>query len=106
MKKIVRVIPFIVAIFLSVVVTHAYYQTSTELPAIFKTNGYTFKLNGGGGTFDSTSNVVVLNDKTTLPTPKRNPESRSNRAHPVHVKLGSIASNFFLEHTFSIPFPL
>ncbi len=72
MKKIVRVIPFIVAIFLSVVVTHAYYQTSTELPAIFKTNGYTFKLNGGGGTFDSTSNVVVLNDKTTLPTPKRN----------------------------------
>ena len=72
MKKIVRVIPFIVAIFLSVVVTHAYYQTSTELPAIFKTNGYTFKLNGGGGTFDSKSNVVVLNDKTTLPTPKRN----------------------------------
>ena len=72
MKKIIKVFPFIIAIFVTVMVTHAYYSTSKTLPSIFKTDGYVFKLNAGGGTFSSSDKVVVLNGKTTLPTPIRN----------------------------------
>lgn len=72
MKKIIRVLPFIIAIFVTVMVTHAYYSTTKTLPSIFKTDGYVFKLNAGGGTFSSSDKVVVLNGKTTLPTPTRN----------------------------------
>lgn len=71
MKKIIRVLPFIIAIFVTVMVTHAYYSTTKTLPSIFKTDGYVFKLNAGGGTFSSSDKVVVLNGKTTLPTPTR-----------------------------------
>ena len=45
MKKIIRVLPFIIAIFVTVMVTHAYYSTTKTLPSIFKTDGYVFKLN-------------------------------------------------------------
>ena len=72
MKKIIKVLPFIIAIFVTVMVTHAYYSTTKTLPSIFKTDGYVFKLNAGGGTFSSSDKVVVLNGKTTLPTPTRN----------------------------------
>lgn len=72
MKKIIRILPFIIAIFVTVMVTHAYYSTTKTLPSIFKTDGYVFKLNAGGGTFSSSDKVVVLNGKTTLPTPTRN----------------------------------
>ena len=72
MKKIIRVLPFIIAIFVTVMVTHAYYSTTKTLPSIFKTDGYAFKLNAGGGTFSSSDKVVVSNGKTTLPTPTRN----------------------------------
>ena len=72
MKKIIKVLPFIIAIFVTVMVTHAYYSTTKTLPSVFKTDGYVFKLNAGGGTFSSSDKVVVLNGKTTLPTPTRN----------------------------------
>ena len=53
MKKIIKVLPFIIAIFVTVMVTHAYYSTTKTLPSVFKTDGYLFKLNAGGGTFIS-----------------------------------------------------
>ena len=72
MKKIIRVLPFIIAIFVTVIVTHAYYSTTKTLPSVFKTDGYVFKLNAGGGTFSSSDKVVVSNGKNTLSTPTRN----------------------------------
>ena len=47
MKKIIKVLPFIIAIFVTVMVTHAYYSTTKTLPSVFKTDGYVFKLNAG-----------------------------------------------------------
>ena len=71
LKKIIRIIPLVIALFVTISITQAYYHTSKTLPNIFKTSGYTFKLNASGGVFDLSNNVIVLNQKVTLPSPKR-----------------------------------
>lgn len=72
MKKILKIIPFVIAIFITVMVTHAYYSTSKTMPSIFETDGYVFKLNASGGYFEKNDSIYVVNGSTTLPTPKKN----------------------------------
>ena len=71
-KRILLIIPFLISIFLTVGITSAYFNTSTSKASIFKTNGYTIKLNGNGGTYKTGSTVKIKNKNITLPTPSRN----------------------------------
>ena len=71
MKKIIRIIPLIIVLFVTIGITYSFFSTSKTLPSVFKTDGYTFLLNASGGTFDSNNKVIVLNHKATLPVPNR-----------------------------------
>ena len=71
MKKIFKIIPLIIVLFVTIGITYSFFSTSKTLPSVFKTDGYTFLLNAGGGTFDSNNNVIVLNQKATLPVPNK-----------------------------------
>lgn len=71
MKKILKIIPLIIVLFVAIEITYSCFSTSKTLPSVFKTDGYTFLLNASGGTFDSTNNVIILNQKATLPVPNR-----------------------------------
>ena len=88
MKKIIRVLPFIIAIFVTVMVTHAYYSTTKTLPSVFKTDGYVFKLNAGGGTFSSSDKVVVLNGKTITYTSTG--DGYDNATYTLTIRLDTI----------------
>lgn len=71
MKKLLKILPFFVAIFITIYFTNAYYQTSTEKSSSFKTQGYSFKLNASGGTFSPSNRVINVNSELTLPTPNK-----------------------------------
>ena len=71
MKKIIKIIPLIIVLFVTIGITYSFFSTSKTLPSVFKTDGYTFLLNASGGTFDSNNKVIVLNQKATLPVPNR-----------------------------------
>lgn len=51
--------------------TSAYFYTSYKSINEFNAKSYNLKLNGSGGTYKS-SNIIVNNDKVTLPTPQKN----------------------------------
>lgn len=69
MKKI-KLLIVISAIICTITTTYAFYSTKTNIKNIFKTEGYTFKIDATGGTFNE-NNVVVDKGTTTLPTPNR-----------------------------------
>lgn len=54
----------------SLATTFAYFTSSSSIPSKFKTEKYKIVLSGSGGTF-SGSDVVILDNKTTLPTPNK-----------------------------------
>ena len=72
MKKKIKVIPFILAIFLTVIGTYAYYTTSTTLNSNFQTEKYVFTLNGNDGIYQPSNKLTVTGTQTTLPTPTKN----------------------------------
>jgi len=51
--------------------TSTYFYTSYKSINEFNAKSYNLKLNGSGGTYKS-SNIIVNNDKVTLPTPQKN----------------------------------
>lgn len=70
MKKVVKIIAITLAIIISLGTTFAFFYTHSQILNIFKTEGYTFKINANGGTFQD-NNVVVENNKTQLPNPTK-----------------------------------
>lgn len=72
MKKLIRVSILFLTLFCSIQFTHAFFTTSSEIVNSFHTKGYNIKLNANGGTFNSSYNVIIDKNKTTLPTPSRN----------------------------------
>lgn len=67
-KRMSKLFLVLLALFCTVNITHSFYTTSTKITNTFTTKNYIFKLNGSGGIFPS-SNVVVKDNKTNLPTP-------------------------------------
>ena len=70
-KKISFVLLSGVALFITLNFTLALYNTTNNFTNIFKSNGYTFLIDGTGGTFRN-ENITVISNSTTLPTPYRN----------------------------------
>lgn len=70
MKKILSLILVISALFLSLNETLAYYNTSDTVNNSFSSKKYAISINANGGSFDNVE-IVVKNNKTTLPTPAR-----------------------------------
>lgn len=70
MKKILKLIMLITALFLSINETLSYYNSSTKMTSIFITKDYAIDLNSQGGTFNN-PNIIVDNNTTTLPQPTK-----------------------------------
>lgn len=70
MMRKIKILIALFAVVCTISVTYAFYSTKTNMSNVFKTEGYTFKINATGGTF-SENNVVVENGTTTLPSPDR-----------------------------------
>lgn len=70
-KKISFVLLSGFALFITLNFTLALYNTTNNFTNIFKSNGYTFLIDGTGGTFRN-ENITVISNSTTLPTPYRN----------------------------------
>lgn len=70
MKKVIRLLIFMITLFLSVNKTLAYYDISDYFTNVFNSKDYSINIGANGGTFSNPS-IVVKNNKTTLPTPTR-----------------------------------
>ena len=70
LNKFSKIFIFILAIFCTLNATLAFYTTSTSNVSTFNTKKYTFILNASGGIYES-SNVSIVDGKTTLPTPTK-----------------------------------
>ena len=72
MKKIIKIVPFLIAIFITVIFTYSYYSTSDDLPSNFKTINYNFKLNSLDGSYLPSNELIVIGTSAKLPIPTRN----------------------------------
>lgn len=70
MKKIISLILPVIALFLTINETLAYYNTNDVINNYFNSKEYDIQISANGGTFSNTG-IVVKNNKTTLPTPSR-----------------------------------
>ena len=61
----------VLALFLSLHSTLAYFNFSTSISNNFKTEKYSIKINGSGGSYSSNS-ITIKNNEVTLPTPTKN----------------------------------
>lgn len=61
----------IIALFLSLNSTMAYFHFSSSLSNKFTAKDYNIKINGAGGNY-STESITIKNGKVTLPTPSKN----------------------------------
>lgn len=70
MEKWIKLLLISFACVCSLCTTFAFFYTNSKMINIFKTEGYTFKINANGGTY-SNENVIVENNKTQLPNPTK-----------------------------------
>ena len=71
MKKLSKsIIVLLLVLCCSLSYTSAYFNSSSRISNVYKTEKYTFKLSGSGGVF-SADDIIVNKGKTTLPTPTK-----------------------------------
>ena len=71
MKKTLKIITFIIAITTSLNFTYGLFTTSSNFKNNFYSESYNIKIDGSGGKFISTANVVIQNDEIVLPIPEK-----------------------------------
>lgn len=70
MKKTVRILIFVIALFLVINKSLAYYNTSDSITGVFTARDYKITLNSNNGVYD-TNSITIKNNSTTLPIPKK-----------------------------------
>ena len=71
MKKIFKLFPFTLILFVFLMTTYSYYLTSSDNESIFKSEKYFIKLNGNGGIYNKYGGLNIVDNKVNLPIPER-----------------------------------
>lgn len=71
MNKIIIIISLLIGLFITINVTYSYYNTSTLINNMFKTESYKFTINSNGGNYSNISDLVVKNNNVILPIPSK-----------------------------------